>query len=383
MVLSDHLDMVGVTLKATYTQTRKANGDELQSRIKNTVGPWQTGKFMPLTQRPCWSANCYALSKVWFRCYCVDLRLLDITAINSKVKSWLYGDLLLKPEEMILFRPPCQGGLGLINIKIRSQACLIKTFLETASNPNFQQNIFHSTLFRYHVLGETSLPNPGTPPYYPPAFFSRIQQVHENSPLNITRMTLKQWYLLLLEDLVLMNDTAGQREYLPSKVEQLHPDVDWTNTWRLARLPGLGSEHCSFLFRLLHNLLPTRERLNRINSSSTITCRLCQDNIPEDQTHALFRCSFNNEAGQRLLDVLDTSPEKLLRLEVTVEDDLEFPATWLTSAVLLSIWSYRNIAKKIRLYSIRAEVESKVALLRETRYRPAAEKIAILLDRYN
>ena len=73
----------------------------------------------------------------------------------------------------------------------------------------------------------------------------------------------------------------------------------------------------------------------------------------------------------------------MLRLEVTVEDDLEFPATWLTSAVLLSIWSYRNIAKKIRLYSIRAEVESKVALLRETRYRPAAEKIAILLDRYN
>ena len=129
------------------------------------------------------------------------------------------------------------------------------------------------------------------------------------------------------------------------KIKSVIQLLDWTNTWRLARLPGLGAEHCSFLFRLLHNLLPTRERLNRINSSSTITCRLCQDNIPEDQTHALFSCSFNNEAGQRLLDVLDTSPEKLLRLEVTVEDDLEFPATWLTSAVLLSIWSYGHIAK--------------------------------------
>ena len=86
MVLSDHLDMLGVTLKATITQTRKENGDEIQSRIRNTVGPWQAGKFMPLSQRP-WSANCYALSKVWFKCSSIDLRQLDITAINSKVKS--------------------------------------------------------------------------------------------------------------------------------------------------------------------------------------------------------------------------------------------------------------------------------------------------------
>ena len=36
--VSDHLDMVGVELKATITQTRKVNGDILQERIKNTIG---------------------------------------------------------------------------------------------------------------------------------------------------------------------------------------------------------------------------------------------------------------------------------------------------------------------------------------------------------
>ena len=79
MVLSDHLDMVGVDLRATATQTRKANGDILQSRIKNTIGPWQAGKFMPLTERP-WSLNSYALSKLWYKCNCIDLRAMDITA---------------------------------------------------------------------------------------------------------------------------------------------------------------------------------------------------------------------------------------------------------------------------------------------------------------
>jgi hypothetical protein len=192
MVLSDHLDMVGVTLKATHIQTRKANGDEIQSRVKNTVGPWQTGKFMPLTQRP-WSANCYALSKVWFRCHSIDLRQLDVTAINSKIKSWLYADQLIKPDEKVLVRPTHWGGLGLFNVQIRAQACLIKSFLETAANPNFQENLYHSTLFKYHVLEDRTLPDPGLPPYYPASFFTTLRRVSQDTPLNIVKMSLKEW----------------------------------------------------------------------------------------------------------------------------------------------------------------------------------------------
>ena len=45
VMISDHLDMVGVELRATNTQTRMANGDELVTRLKNKVGLWQSGKF--------------------------------------------------------------------------------------------------------------------------------------------------------------------------------------------------------------------------------------------------------------------------------------------------------------------------------------------------
>ena len=52
ITLSDHLDFVGVQLHATYTQTRKANGDTVVKRIKDTINPWKAGKFMALTMRP-------------------------------------------------------------------------------------------------------------------------------------------------------------------------------------------------------------------------------------------------------------------------------------------------------------------------------------------
>ena len=198
MVISDHLDMVGVELRHTWTQTRKVNGDAIQSRISNTINPWRAGKFMPVTMRP-WSVNSFGLSKAWFKCHSVDLRAGDVTAITSSVKSWLYADMFEKPSETIMFRPASHGGLGVLCPKYRALACLIRTFMETAANPNFRRNQYHAQLFRYHVLEETELPNPSFPPYYPPEFFETILQVRDASPLDITTMTTSQWTKVLVE----------------------------------------------------------------------------------------------------------------------------------------------------------------------------------------
>ena len=114
--LSDRLSMVGVELLASWQQTRKINNDELQSRVKSTIGAWKSGKFLPLACRP-FSVNSYCLSKVWFRTHSVDLRVGDIQAISSVCKSWIYQDMFEKPEELLLYRSVEEGGLGLHHIK--------------------------------------------------------------------------------------------------------------------------------------------------------------------------------------------------------------------------------------------------------------------------
>ena len=158
MTISDHLDMVGVELRATWSQTRKANGDIVQSRVSSTCKQWKTGKFMHLCMRS-WSVNQYCLSKVWFRTPSVDLRVMDVTSITSSVKSWLYADQLLKSEERVLFRPSSHGGLGVHNVKWKALAGLIRTFLEIACHSKFKTNLHHSMLFQYHVLEDHSIPN--------------------------------------------------------------------------------------------------------------------------------------------------------------------------------------------------------------------------------
>ena len=377
--LSDHLDFVGVELRATFTQTRKANGDMLQDRVKNTVGPWKAGRFMPLTLRP-YTANTYALSKVWFKCSSLNLRTQDINSINSQVKSWMYQDCLEKPSELTLYRKTENGGLGLFNVKIRALSLLIRTFLETAANPQFRHSLFHEILFRYHVQEEVSLPNPGFPPFYDSSFFETIRHYYLNSPLNIAKMSTKDWYRLLLEDNVLMSkpDDHSPPSLLPTRVEALSPENDWPETWRLCRIRGLESRLTTFLFKLLHQLLPTQDRVHRIGVADGDQPGLCQLCLveAEDPLHALFSCLHSQVAGHALLGyaqkhVPNLSPEAALRLDfggTRLSDEEELATVCLLATGWLYIWETRVTKKQTALYRMRAELEAMITLLRKSRY---------------
>ena len=366
---------------ATWTQTRKANGYISQGRIGNTIKQWKAGKFMHLSLRS-WSINQYCLPKMWFRTHSVDLRVQDVTKVTRLIKSWLYQAQLLKPEELVIHRPPSVGGLGVHCVMLKSQAGLIRSFLETAVNPSFRQSLFHNILFRFHVLGDSSVPDPGYPPFYNEDFFSKIRRVHLNSPLNVATMSEKQWYRLLLEDYSIMEENDLVKKYKKCRVELASPDTDWERSWRLARLSGLGPENISFLFKMMHQLLPTQERLSRISPRTSSTCTLpgCV-NIHDDLPHALVFCQGNDGVGIKVIECVrgyhpNLDVEAALRLEIDVSEEMELPLVWLLSTVFQAIWKCRATRTNITLFDIRSKLEAKINLLRETRF----SNTSVILD---
>ena len=369
MTISDHLDMVGVELRASWVQTRRANGDIAQQRINDTVRRWKTGKFMELSLRS-WSLNMYCFSKVWFRTHSVDLREMDVMKITSMAKSWLYGDMLLKPEEVVLHRPVTAGGLSVLNVRCKALAGLIRSFLETACMPRFKQSLYHQLLFRYHVLEDRTITDPGYPPFYSQHFFSVIHDVHHDTPLNVSRMTEKQWYQYLLEEKVTTMETEQGRNLIPCRVETRHPEHDWETAWRRARLLGLGPTLTSFLFKVLHDLLPTQERISRTNPAVTGWCSRCiteDHGETENLDHALISCPANNRVGIAILECLPQcrlQGQDVLRLQFAIEGEQELPVVWFLAAAWSIIWGYRSAGRREELYRVRADLEAKVSLLK-------------------
>lgn len=205
IAISDHLDMVGVILKSTYTLTRQANGDNLVERIANTIGPWRGGKFMPLILRP-HSVNSYCFSKLWLKCSSVDLRQAGISRITSLAKSWIYADLLIKPDLITLYKSRSEGGLNLIHVKYRAMAELIKSFIDSSINPKYKCNIYHKALFEWNVENNYCMKNPGKSPFYSVEFFKAIQDVKNNESLGLEHLSTGMWYKLLLKHYIL-NET--------------------------------------------------------------------------------------------------------------------------------------------------------------------------------
>ena len=73
--------------------------------------------------------------------------------------------------------------------------------------------------------------------------------------------------------------------------------------------------------------------------------------------------------------------EKILRLDFgELSEEMELPLVWFTAAFLLAMWERRSGQKRIRCYDIRAEIEGKISLLRETSFNQNIPKLKILCD---
>ena len=71
-----------------------------------------------------------------------------------------------------------------------------------------------------------------------------------------------------------------------------------------------------------------------------------------------------------------------LCLEIQADEELELPLVWLLSTVFLSIWTLRISKSKVQLYKVRAQLEAKVNLLRETRFKTSASFLDLLVAKY-
>ena len=89
--------------------------------------------------------------------------------------------------------------------------------------------------------------------------------------------------------------------------------------------------------------------------------------------------------GNQVLTVCQTycpgiTPSQVLRLELHVDQSIETPIVWIVAQLLMNIWEARVKGKMADLFRTRSELESKVNLLRETRYNNLSLIIAEMLD---
>ena len=140
------------------------------------------------------------------------------------------------------------------------------------------------------------------------------------------------------------------------------------------RLPGLGPENVSFLFKLMHNTLVTQERLSKTSPNIRPTCKFpgCPGTDTEDRCHALYHCPGNNDVGKYIFRSISNfvpslEIEDAITLDFHVDDALELPVVCALAVARSSLWDLRQKRTRAQLYMVRAQMEAKIALHRECR----------------
>ena len=264
-----------------------------------------------------------------------------INTINKLAKSWLYADLLEKPEELALYRQPADGGLGLHHVQLKALAYQISCFLETSCNPVYRRNQYHEALFLFHVLGE-DIPEPDIPPFFKGEFFPTLRRLNA-TPLSLSKVSLKEIYRFLIEEITILDEEPDTRTLKPLRTELANPATPWDIVWPSSRQHKLGPSLCSFLFKLLHQILPTAERVARILPNQSQYCTRCQLETTETLQHALFDCPANQGVGTVLQNGLrkylpNLTTKMIITLNYPIEEELQFPIVWTTAALLSSLW---------------------------------------------
>merc|ERR1712013_427043 len=136
------------------------------------------------------------------------------------------------------------------------------------------------------------------------------------------------------------------------------------------------------LWQMLHDILPTWERMNRMNLPGvpSAVCTLCDGNAADTSEHALITCSYIRVGSETLLLALQQEDptmtlERIKFLDFRSED--LYPMTFLTASILEQLWISRLEKKRCTWPSVRAQVESQVLLLRKGRF---ADKVHLMLE---
>ena len=230
------------------------------------------------------------------------------------------------------------------------------------------------------------LPNPGVPPYYAGDFFNIIREVKEKSPLNPVHMSVKQWYSYLLERNVIEReiDEDGRRELVPCKVEERDPAAPWSESYRLSRLKGISPQSKSFNFKLIHTLLPSKERVHHLNPNLSPLC-WCNSGEEENYLHVFYICRHNQEAADALLRCVrsydsDLTASKSLTFRIKTEGCFEMASVSLLSVGLELIWNNRLQKKSTSVITMRSELECATILRRKSRNPKIKEAGDIMLN---
>ena len=339
------IKIFGFQITPNYKQTLKLCWESCFSGFRKTVMSWSSRQLNTLLQRV-EVLRVFATSKLWYMASALPLPSKFSKKFEALMGSFLWMGKLERLQLDEIKNPRLAGGLGLPCVLSKADALFLTQTCRLLISPGSKQYCHVRYWLGLH-LGE----------YFP--------DMSAGPHAEVICQYLKHMRLLLVGGLVLGDVNVNRLSsvtakglyseftstFPPPKVIYKY-EVDWKLVWErldLSVLEPLGRE---YLFMIIQNVVPNRERLfMKMNMVESPNCLVC--GVREDNTHVFTECVLVREAWgwlrMRLLSLLPEECSKTSNFEfislMFSKHFMEREAVWLLGVYVEFVWQHRILKK--------------------------------------
>ena len=288
------MKVLGLVVCPQYSNTVCKTWDMVLRNFQKTLVSWENRALRTLQQRVK-ALQTFALSKLWFAAQVLPLPANMTKKFESASSSFIFRG---RPERLKLSdlqNPKEKGGLGLVCLATKAECLLLRQSLRVLDQPS-SDSFLHLGHWLGFALQDIF-----------PQLESSCQALLPRFPLHKAMLEALQEGLLRekfdpdkLELVTTSNIYKGRAaDVIPApKVEAKHPGVNFQElVYPRIGYGILEAEPRDFMFCLVHNIQPTRERMFEQNRTQDATCphQDCAGRI-QDREHIFCSCTLVSPA---------------------------------------------------------------------------------------
>jgi hypothetical protein len=327
----------------------------------------------------------FALSKLWYAAQVLPLPGSVVRKIESLSSAFIFKG---RPERLKLSElqnPVKKGGLGLVCVATKAECLLLRQSLRVLQRPGANCSLHLGYWLGFDLQEIFPYLRIGLPALQPrfPLHKAMLEVLREGLLRNefdtqeLQLATSKKIYDSRAEDII-----------PPPKVEGKYPGVDFVNLV----YPRLGyiileAEQRDVLFSLVHNILPTKQRLFIQHRAPSASCPVPQcQGIVQDREHLFCSCYFVNQAWLWLrTKMLQLLPTTVGATGTSSEDFLllQFPQDRLDKEIVWLLGNYCDIVVKMVIMKKRRLTGDRVAAVMRSRLLSLQTRAVVLPQIFN
>ena len=259
------LKIFGFQVLGSYEEILERNWSTLVQSVQSTIMSYDLRCLNTLQQRTD-VLNIYIYSRIWYKCQALPMPPDIAKRFEQLAFRFLWRGKL---EKLALEEVHCsvkKGGLGLVEIRSKAEALFVKQSCRMLADHS-GQSYKHIQYWLGLYLGNY-LPDLRRGPHseQTPTYYKQFRRLLEE----MAQLELIDFQAL--EEVKVKDIYQSLTETLPPPKVMYKHNLPWDLIWHRINHVMLGVQQRELLFLLVHNVLPTKERLHRLNQVDSAAC---------------------------------------------------------------------------------------------------------------